>query len=76
MSISNIVYETGQIVIGNTLIVTFSDGTRKYYDAVKLGCKWFRMSNDAFYDTYGFNFNPHKWGLYEICRKLVHGELA
>lgn len=20
---------------------------------------WFKMSNDAFYELYGFNFNPH-----------------
>lgn len=33
---------------------------------------WFKMSNDAFYDMYGFNFNPHEYaGLYEIARKEV-----
>ena len=46
------------------------------YDAVHLGCEWFKMSNDGFYSMYGFNFNPHKWGLYEKCRKLVHGDFA
>ena len=31
--------------------------------------EWFRMSNDAFYDLYGFNFNPHSYpGLYEAAR--------
>ena len=72
----NIVYEVGQTVVGNTLLVKFSDGTIKHYDATQLGCEWFKMSNDAFYSMYGFNFNPHKWCLYEKCRKLVHGKFA
>lgn len=55
--------------------VVFSDGTLKKFDAVKLGCDWFRMSNDTFFEEYGFNFNPHEYaGLYERCRKLVYGE--
>lgn len=33
---------------------------------------WFHMSNDAFADIYGFNFNPHKYpNLYEIARNEV-----
>ena len=72
----NIVYEVGQVVVGNTLIVKFSNGTIKHYDAIQLGCEWFKMSNDTFYSMYGFNFNPHEWGLYEKCRKLVHGKFA
>lgn len=29
---------------------------------------WFKMSNDAFYKLYGFNFNPHQYPmLYEIA---------
>ena len=72
----NIVCEVGQMVVGNTLLVKFSDGTVKEYDAVHLGCEWFKMSNDGFYSMYGFNFNPHKWGLYEKCRKLVYGDFA
>ena len=36
--------------------------------------QWFKMSNDAFYRMYGFNFNPHNFpGLYEIARKEVYG---
>lgn len=36
---------------------------------------WFRMSNDAFYQFYGFNFNPHKYpGLYDLARKQVFGD--
>ena len=35
---------------------------------------WFKMSNDAFYKLYGFNFNPHQYPfLYEIARKKVYG---
>lgn len=56
-----------------TLIVLFSDGTISKYDAFKLGCEWLKMSNDAFYLLYGFNFNPHKIpGLYEKCMKAVY----
>ena len=55
-----------------TLIVSFSDGSKKMYDAFKLGCKWLKMSNDTFYSIYGFNFNPHNIpGLYERCMKEV-----
>lgn len=33
------------------------------------------MSNDCFYELYGFNFNPHEYpGLYEEARKRVYGE--
>lgn len=35
---------------------------------------WFKMSNDAFYELYGFNFNPHDYPyLYEIARDEVYG---
>lgn len=35
---------------------------------------WFKMSNDSFFQLYGFNFNPHKYpGLYEIARNEVFG---
>ena len=55
------------------VIVTYSDASVKNYDAVKLGCDWFKMSNDMFFDLYGFNFNPHNVpGLYEKCRKIVY----
>lgn len=37
--------------------------------------EWFRMSNDAFYELYGFNFNPHKYpNLYEEARNRVYSE--
>ena len=36
---------------------------------------WFKMSNDAFFQLYGFNFNPHDYPyLYEIARNIVYGE--
>ena len=36
---------------------------------------WFKMSNDAFFRLYGFNFNPHDYTyLYEIARNIVYGE--
>lgn len=36
---------------------------------------WFQMSNDAFYQIYGFNFNPHKYpGLYDLARERVFGK--
>lgn len=58
----------------DTLAVTFSDGTVKFYNVITLGCEWLRMSNDAFYKRYGFNFNPHEIpGLYRHCQKLVFG---
>jgi len=53
------------------------------YDLVQLNGKslmywalaWFTMSNDTFYDLYGFNFNPHKYpGLYEQARERIYGE--
>lgn len=35
---------------------------------------WFKMSNDAFFDLYGFNFNPHEYPmLYEIAREEIYG---
>lgn len=67
-------YVVSQLMVDRTLVVRMSDGTVRTYDAVQLGCEWFKMSNDMFYEVYGFNFNPHQYGLYEHCRKLVHGE--
>lgn len=56
-----------------SVLVTFSDGSLKIYDTFELGCKWFKMSNDTFFELYGFNFNPHKIpGLYEKCRRAVY----
>lgn len=70
----NFKYATKRVVFGNTLVVHFSDETSKLYDVVALGCAWFRMSNDAFYKEYGFNFTPQEVpGLYEKCRNIVYG---
>ena len=50
------------------------------YDRIQLHGKslmfwaveWFKMSNDAFFKLYGFNFNPHNYpGLYDDARKRV-----
>lgn len=61
--------------IMGTLQVVWSDGHIDGYDMVDLGCDWFRMSNDCFYEAYGFNFNPHNYpGLYERCRNIVYPE--
>ena len=36
--------------------------------------EWFSMSNDTFYDLYGFNFNPHEYsGMYEQARERRYG---
>lgn len=45
------------------------------YSKKQLTLEWFRMSNDAFFDKYGFNFNPHEYpGLYEWGRTAIFGE--
>lgn len=37
--------------------------------------EWFRMSNDTFFELYGFNFNPHDYpGLYAAARERVYGK--
>lgn len=69
-------FAISQQVLSDILFVNFSDGSIKTYDAVKLGCEWFRMSNDAFFSIYGFNFNPSQYGLYDRCRKIVYGNRA
>lgn len=47
----------------------------KLYSKKLLCLDWFRMSNDVFYNVYGFNFNPHEYyGLYEWGRKTLYGE--
>lgn len=48
--------------------------TIKRISLLKWAVRWLKMSNDAFYSLYGFNFNPHKYKyLYEIARKKVYG---
>lgn len=52
---------------------TYEGVTYKGYKLIDLAVEWFRMSNDAFFDVYGFNFNPHKYpGLYEAAQKIVY----
>lgn len=56
-----------------SIIVTFESGKQKIFDAVYLGTEWFKMSNDCFFEKYGFNFNIHEInGLYEYCRNIVY----
>lgn len=38
--------------------------------------EWFSMSNDTFFDLYGFNFNPHNYpNLYEEARERYYGNV-
>ena len=47
----------------------------KIYSGKELTLDWFRMSNDAFYDKYLFNFNLHEFPmLYKYGRKVLYGE--
>ena len=52
--------------------------SKKLYKGVSLldwAIRWFKMDNDAFYNAYGFNFNPHNYvGLYRIARNKVYGK--
>lgn len=64
-------YAVNQTVIGNVLIVTYDDGSCKGFNAIALGVEWFCMTNDAFFDKYGFNFVPAQQGLYDVCRRLA-----
>ena len=66
-------YEKCRKNIGDLLIITWNDGTITYFNALSLGCAWFKMSNDAFYEIYGFGWSPHEIpGLYERCRAAVY----
>ena len=67
------VYVTDKRYIRGRLYVRFSNGHLKSYDAIELGCEWLQMSNDAFYKLYGFNFNPHEYGIYNTCRRRLYG---
>lgn len=53
----------------------YSIQTYRGKNLIQWAILWFKMSNDAFYSLYGFNFNPHEYPyLYEIARKEVYGE--
>ena len=57
--------------LGGDLIVI----NGKIYSKKQLTLEWFKMSNDAFFDLYGFNFNPHNYpGLYEQARERYFKE--
>ena len=64
-----------QRVLGDKIFLQYENGDVKTYPLIFLGCEWLKMSNDAFYEIYGFNFNPHEIpGLYDKCRKIVFAE--
>ena len=49
--------------------------THKGKSLLQWAVLWFKMSNDAFFELYGFNFNPHEFPyLYEIAREEVYGK--
>lgn len=67
-------YAVSSMRVDEMLFVEYSDGSIESFNLTDLGCDWFKMSNDGFYEKYGFNFNPHEYkGLYEVCSKIVFG---
>ncbi|WP_341877614.1 hypothetical protein [Defluviitalea saccharophila] len=44
--------------IGDKLIVKYSDGTIEKLNATRLAISFLTMSNDLFYEIYGFNYVP------------------
>lgn len=64
-----------QRVLGDKIFLQYENGDVKAYPLIFLGCEWFKMSNNAFYEKYGFNLNPCEIpGLYDKCRRIVYGE--
>ncbi len=60
----------GGIISADDVIVV----NGKKYNKKELCLDWFRMSNNSFFQKYGFNFNPHEYtGLYDWGRKLIYG---
>ena len=43
-------------VLGDRLEVTFDDGSKTAYSLPDLARQWRSMTNDAFYDRYGFEW--------------------
>lgn len=52
----------------NLLSVTWYSGKHAMMDAVALAKSWLTMSNDAFYNRYGFNYVPSQ-RIQNIARK-------
>ncbi len=52
----------------NLLSVTWNSGKHVMMDAVKIAKSWLTMSNDAFYNRYGFNYVPSQ-RIQKIARK-------
>ena len=57
----------------NTVIVKYDSGKVRIYDAYELTKSWFRNSNDAFYDYYGFSYIPSS-KMQTWYRKKYYGE--
>lgn len=54
---------------------TYTVTTYKGKSLLDWAVLWFKTSNDAFYEVYGFNFNPHKFPyLYDIAMEEVYGK--
>lgn len=66
-------YVVSQTRINDTLEVKFSDSTVKHFNIYDLCVEWLYMTNDDFYNCYGFNFNPHNFdGVYKKGIELAH----
>lgn len=55
------------------VIVKYNSGKTRMYDSYELTKNWFTMSNDAFYDYYGFNYIPSA-SMQRWYRKKYFGE--
>lgn len=53
------------------LSVTWSSGRHATMDAVELAISWLQMSNDAFYECYGFNYVPSA-RIKKLARKRIN----
>lgn len=52
-------------------------GRYRGYYKWDLAKAWFQMTNDDFFNLYGFSFNPHDYGsLYFEVRKFIYGNEA
>lgn len=64
-----ILFEVKRAYLGEDIIKI----NGKLYSKKKLCIDWFTMTNDIFFETYRFNFNPHEYsGLYEWGRREIY----
>ena len=57
----------------NTVFVKFYSGIIRTYEATELTKAWFNMSNDTFFEIYGFSYVP-SIGMQQWYRKKYYGE--